>query len=336
MVLIPLQETLQEIHVDRKADRAGPLPHFSEKTVVLPAGKYACWHTLNVSLENDAVIIIHIIDDRKIDHEMFGCIRRFQKRGQVLEFSDGMLITTALPQHAEYLCRCACRIQDPQELPAGRQVYTIRTLRLHTLRRPLIFTKRACLFQQCRQLMQVLFADQADRFPAGFRGQAELIKQTGNDAEMRDIQKVVPGDGLQAFCCQIKHLADAVRVDITNAFDTCLQDLLIRMRAFGNPVNIFIIKDPADGPRLLARSPYDGQGDVRFERHQLAVGIGKGDDVVRDQEVLVARIQVIFLELAHLVLPVSETRIQGSQQKDDLFFVFQYDIVLVHGGFRSL
>ena len=49
---------------------------------------------------------------------------------------------------------------------------------------------------------------------------------------------------------------------------------------------------------------------------------GKGDDVIRDQEVLIPRIEIILFELAHLILAVTETLIQVSQQKHCLFFTF--------------
>ena len=70
-------------------------------------------------------------------------------------------------------------------------------------------------------------------------------------------------------------------------------------------VDIFVIVELLDPGNLIGGVFHDGQCHIGLERHQLAVGIGKGDDVIRQKKALIAHVKVVFFKLTHFILSIA-------------------------------
>ena len=139
---------------------------------------------------------------------------------------------------------------------------------------------------------------------------------------MRQIQHIVLTDKRQTLQRQQCHLAGLCAADISHAFQTGLHDLLIGVGSLRDPVDIFVVVQTLDAALFLFEILEDREGDVRLERQQSAVGVRKGDDTLRRQEILVLRVKIVLLELSHLILFISMRAVQLTQCENRQLVLF--------------
>ena len=125
-------------------------------------------------------------------------------------------------------------------------------------------------------------------------------------AEVKDV--VIVDDG-QAFRRQSHHLADGQGVQTADALQPRLHDLTVAGAGSG-PVHMLIIINLLQSFRRVPSVLDNRECHIRFQRHQLTVGIRKCEDIVAEKEPLVAHIQVIGLEFAHTIGHIAVTAIK--------------------------
>ena len=119
-------------------------------------------------------------------------------------------------------------------------------------------------------------------------------------------------------------------ITVADAFDAGLHDLAEALPLPGGPVYVLLVIDLLRRARFVTPGTHDGQGHVRLERQQRAVRIGKGDDLLRGQEILVPRVEVIALELAHFVRRVAAAAVKRAQREHDALLRLQDTLRNVH------
>ena len=137
------------------------------------------------------------------------------------------------------------------------------------------------------QRVRVLFAQGLFRAFSRLALQPIIIQQREQQARVCQIQHVVLTDERQTLQCQQCHLAGFCAADISHAFQTGLQNLSISVGSLRDPVYIFVVVQTLDAALFLFEILENREGDVRLERQQSAIGVRKGDDALRRQEILV-------------------------------------------------
>ena len=122
---------------------------------------------------------------------------------------------------------------------------------------------------------------------------------------MGHVQNVVGADGLEALDSQGHDLVDVVQVHLADALQAGLHDLLEGAVSLAGAVDVLIIIDLPGAGLVLPGVLHDGDGHIGLQGHEDAPGVGEGDHPVADEEVLVADVQVVLLELAHLETAVA-------------------------------
>ena len=140
---------------------------------------------------------------------------------------------------------------------------------------------------------------------------------------MRNVQHEGVGNLSQGLSRKADDLKNIIEVKITYALQACLHYFLVAVGAFGNSVNILVVKYFFLAVWNILAVFYYGKGNVGLESHELSVCIVKCNYPVADKEILVADIEVVFLKLAHLERGISVAAIKRSEIENRLFLVFQ-------------
>ena len=145
-------------------------------------------------------------------------------------------------------------------------------------------------------------------------------------------------DGSQAGHRQGDDLVDVVEVQVPDALQAGLHDFLEGLAALVGAVDVLVVVDLPGAGLLGPGVLQDGEGDVGLEGHEGPPSVGEGDHSVADQEVLVADIEVVCLEFAHLEPAVAVLLIQAPQAVDGLLPAAEDAPVKVHGScpFREI
>ena len=99
------------------------------------------------------------------------------------------------------------------------------------------------------------------------------------------------------------------------------------MGRIGDPINVFAVIHPLSATRLIAVIFDNGKSDVRLQRHQLPIRIGKGDDTVAQQKIFISGIEIVLFEFAHFVRLVAVFGIERAEREHGTFFCFQNGFV---------
>ena len=94
-------------------------------------------------------------------------------------------------------------------------------------------------------------------------------------------------------------------ITFTDALQAGLHDLLEGAVTLAGAVDVLIVINLPGAGLVLPCVLHDGDGHVGLQGHEDAPSIGEGDHPVADEEVLVADVQVVLLELAHLETAVA-------------------------------
>ena len=137
---------------------------------------------------------------------------------------------------------------------------------------------------------------------------------------MGDIQSKALTDGGQGGGGQGHDLANIVGVQVSDALQTRLQDLLEAVGAARDAVDVLIVADLLLFSGAILTVFDDGQGNVGLESQQLAPHVGEGNDAVADQKVLVADVQIVLLEFTHFKGEIPVPAVQLPQGVDRPFF----------------
>jgi len=173
------------------------------------------------------------------------------------------------------------------------------------------FTEEDIEYFRTLNIFDENFLEYLRNFPSG-----KAIQKLCQKVQIGDLQDAVIRDLFQAFRRQYDHLADVRVIHASHALQTDLHQFLIGVIVFGDPVHVFVIKKLLYTGRLVFQVFDDGKGHVRLQSHQLSVGIGKGNDAVRDQKVLILHIQVILLKFAHLILGIAIAAVKFPEGKN--------------------
>ena len=133
-------------------------------------------------------------------------------------------------------------------------------------------------------------------------------------------------DGSQTALCQQNHLGHGVVVDVADAFQAGLHNLLEAVGVFGDAVDVFGIEHLAHGV-LSAGVFYNGERHVGLQSHQAAVGVAEGQNLLTGEKVFVLNVQVVFLKLADLVLAVAIGAVKILQRPHDPLVRFHWCLV---------
>ena len=144
------------------------------------------------------------------------------------------------------------------------------------------------------------------------------------------VQYIVRADGSQTPHGQGRDLIDVVQVQVADALQAGLHDLLEALVALAGAVDGLIIIHFARAGLVLSRVLDDGEGHVGHEGHEDAAGVGERDHPVADQKVFVSYIEVIGLEFTHFEAAVAVVFIQSPQAENRLLIAAQDVLVQIH------
>ena len=136
---------------------------------------------------------------------------------------------------------------------------------------------------------------------------------------MAQAQKIVVRQLFQTLQSQQQRFAVAVNVVVAYVFQTDLADLAVFAAALTLTKNVLdIIQLGRDGIRCDVLC--DTYRNVRPQRHQFAVEIAEGQDLLAFEETAVLPVYVVWLETPHTVTAVSICFIDAAQKQGDTFF----------------
>ena len=307
-LFIRIFQPFQHVQVNREADGAGAAAHFLHQAIVPAAGEDAGGDAFQIALEDDAAVVVHVADDGEIQVHMVREALLFQQFRQAFQFVDGrphLLVGADGFQLWDHLIH----------LPVGGDQHGQLFDQL---------PGQVIVVRQLADVMDVLVADVLDDFFLSFAGDEVIVHDGGDQTHMGDIQDKVRADGFQTLQRQQHHFAHRIRVDGAQAFQPGLHDFPKGIGTFGRPVNAFVIVDPLDLTRHIRCVFHDGKGHVRLQRQKLAVQVVEGDDIFRNQKVLVPHVQVVFFKFTHFKAGVAVLLVQCPQAEHGQFIIPQY------------
>ena len=132
---------------------------------------------------------------------------------------------------------------------------------------------------------------------------------------MGNIENTIFTYSIKATGSKGNYLANINSTDITHTLDTGLHYFAEATCFFSNTINIFVIINLLNTFGGVVKIFYNRKGYVGLKRKKSAVGIGKGNTITANEEILVTSVKVIFLELAHFkgfitVLRIKRTKLE--------------------------
>ena len=248
---------------------------------------------MDVALEHDAVVVVHVVDDGEVQPHV---------------------LPVQQPGHALQLVQRRLRKPRGAVGAQGRDHVRGSAVGADERRHAVKVPARAQLFKP----VQVLLPDARKRHGPPVGLQLQPVHQRRNHAHVGQLQHVVRVDHLQALRGQRQHLAQAVAVHVADALQARLHDLLELPRGPGDAVHVLRIAHLLNVALHVPRVLDDRQRHIGLQGHQPPVRVREGDDSLGHQKVLVSGVQVVLLELAHLVLGVAVPLIQRPKSEQHL------------------
>ena len=168
------------------------------------------------------------------------------------------------------------------------------------------------------EFVGVLAVQQFQQAAAGRGWYFQRVQQAGDEPHVADFQHRGHFQRGQAFQRQPHHLRLGGGVHRPHTFQPHLVDGLEGVALPAGAADfLVVVKAPALAGGGLGRLG-DGQRHVRLDGPQLAVQVGKGDDLGIRQKALVLLVQGVFLKAGAAVLAVTRLLIQRAQAQHGL------------------
>ncbi len=134
----------------------------------------------------------------------------------------------------------------------------------------------------------------------------------GDHPRVAQLQQIAAVEQGQTLCRQLQHLGHVQKIQAADALQPRLGNLPVAGGGGGGAVDVLLVVDLLGGPAAGGAAD-DGEGHVRLEGHEAAVGVGEGQDMLADQKALVAGVQVVGLKAAHAVGQIAPAAVQRPQ-----------------------
>ena len=293
-------QAFQLVQIHRKADGLGPGREALHQVVVLAALEHRAGHACHVAGKDDAIVILGFVGHAQIQLQAAASFT--ERILQRLQLGQGGFLRGAGGGGLGGGQRGTKRAVQSQQTAKGVGPGSIQPGMQRSL----------------AQLVLVFGAQQFHQAGAVSIGDVQRVQQAGHKAHVADFQHGGHIQRGQAGQRQAQHLGLDGLVHLAHALQPHLMDGLEGVAfAAGAADFLIIIKAFAFAGGGLGRFG-DGQRHVRLDGTQLAVQVGKGDDLRVRQKALILLIQGVFLKPGSAVLAVAALLIQGTQAEGRL------------------
>ena len=264
----------------------------------MTAGQDALADAVQESTEHHTVVVVHIVHDGEVKADVIGVRSGAQVVAQSGQLGDG---------DGGRLVRLANGGQALQHL-VHRAVHADKvTEQLGILRADLVFLAYAT------QVVRILLAHATGDLTAQRFIGAQIVQNGGQNAEVGNVEHVAFTDAGKGGGGKSDDLVEIVGVDVADALEAGLHDLLEVVGAGGHAVDVLTVAHLLLATRAILGVLDDGEGHIGLEGEELATHIVEGDDAVADKKILVLHVEIVLLEFAHLEGQVSVLPIEGAQ-----------------------
>ena len=291
-------QAVQLVQIDGEPHRPRPGGELAGQQVVAAAPQHRPGRALQVPLQDQAVVILHLPRKGQVDLDVLAGLG--QRRPQLGHGGPHGGVPAGGLRPGQHRGRRPAESQQ-----GGQGLRPFRAQAGGQRRRP--------------QPMAVAGPQPGQDLLPGKRGHRQRLHQAGQITHVPDFQPPGRAHALGQPCQRAgRQRHRLARLSLPRPSDELhphLGDLFERM-AFGRgAVDVFAVIKALGLARGGLGALGNGQGDVRLQGQQPPVQVGEGDDLPRRQETLVFLIEGVFFKLAHVVLAAARRLVKGPQPK---------------------